>query len=417
MKETYDLTIIGAGPAGSTAARIAAQKGLSVLVLEQKRVIGYPSHCAGGLLTLILDHMQLIPIVKDAIKARIRKFQVHSPLMRSISHDFKRNIGYIVDRPTFDQLLCDEASRNGADILTQARAIGLKRDSKAFNQVLFKYKNETHNVRSRIIIGADGVASNVAKWTGISIPRKYLGIGYSYNAENLRNISSDTIEIYFLSALPGGFAWIFPQGIDKANVGLGGYNSGTYMRKIFEWFKRKHRIASSKLSRVRLTDYTGGIIPGSKIPSRTTFDYGMIVGDAANQVDALTGEGIRLALICGELAGQIAAFGIKKNDLSYIHNYHKLWRKRTFLELYLSRILRYLFLRFNSEDFDIFVKAISRTNLNILFNKRRWIPLFLHSILKTPSVLKPFRKIFQPLPQHVKVMSKSSDSFLSKNST
>ncbi len=406
MNSNYDLIVIGAGPAGSTAARIAAQRGLSVLVLEQKRVVGYPSHCAGGLMTLILDHMGLIPVVKDAIRARIRKFKVHSPHMLSTSHDFNRNIGYIVDRPLFDKLLCEEAKRKGAEILTQAKAIGLKQDSSAFNQVIFKYKNETQKVKSRIVIGADGVSSNVAKWAGLRIPRKYMGIGYSHNAENLKNISADTVEIYFLSSLPGGYAWIFPQGNGCANVGLGGYHSGTYLKKLFHWFCKKHSIASNKLSNIELKDYTGGIIPGSKIPPKTTFNYGMIVGDSANQVDSISGEGIRLALKCGSLAGHVAVAAVKYNQPSFIHNYHRLWKKNLGLELRASYILRHFLLRFGAQDWDLFVKAISQSNLNLLFKKRRWVLLFFQTLLRTPSILKPFRKVFLPLPKHVKLISK-----------
>ncbi|NVM28910.1 MAG: NAD(P)/FAD-dependent oxidoreductase [Candidatus Helarchaeota archaeon] len=402
MKSDYDIIIIGAGPAGAMAGRVAASCGLSVLILERKKIIGYPSHCAGGILTLILDQMNLISVVSESIKTRIRKFRVISPFMRIASHQFKRHIGYIVDRPRFDQLLCEDAKRKGAEIFTQTRAVGLESQNEALNTVVIKRNNEVKRIKSKIIVGADGIASNVAKWAGLSIPRKYVGIGFGYNVKNMRGIDPETVEIYFLSAIPGGYAWIFPKGAEMANVGLGGYNSGTYMRRLFEWFRKKHPIASLKLSNAHLTNYTGGIVPGSKIPRKTTFNHGMIVGDAANQVDPTTGEGIRLALICGELAGRVAVSAIKRNQLSEIHKYHKLWQKSVFIELFVSYLLRHIFLRLNAEDFDIFVKAITRSNLNILLRKRKWYLLFLHGILKTPTLLKLFRKIALPLPPYVK---------------
>jgi digeranylgeranylglycerophospholipid reductase len=402
----YDLTVIGAGPAGSIAARVAAQYGLSVLVVEQKKIVGYPSHCAGGILTNILDNMRLTSVVKKSIRARIQTIQVCSPTMQMVRHRFKKPIGWIVDRPLFDQSLLEDAHRKGAEILTQTQAIGLIKERNTFNQVIIKNKDGVQRINTKIIIGADGVANNVAKWAGLSIPRKF-GIGFGYNAEHLTNIAADTVEIYFLSAIPSGYAWIFPRGADTANIGVGGYNSGTYMKAVFAWFRQKHAVAAVKLGDARLINYTGGIVPGSRIPCKTTFNYGMIVGDAANQVNLMTGEGIRLSLICGELAGTSAVTAIKGNNLSLIHQYQKLWHDKAFIELLASQILRHFFLRFGAADYDLFVDAISRVNLDLIFNKRRWAALLFQGLLRTPAALKIIRNGFRSLPFFVKLFQSS----------
>jgi len=403
LVNTYDLVVIGAGPAGSMAARVAAQYGLKVLVLEQRRTVGYPSHCAGGILSLILDRMGVRSIVNNSIRALIENIRLFSPSGEQASQSFRKSIGYIVDRPSFDQLLMNDAQQKGAELQTQTRAIGLEGDKYSFNQVVVKSKTEIQKIKTRMIIGADGIASNIAKWAGISVSRKYLGIGFGYNAQNVKDILPNTVEIYFISHLPGGYAWIFPQGAEMANIGVGGYNDGTYMRKVFEFFRRKHPIASTKLRDARLIEYTGGIVPGSKVPLKTTFNYGMIAGDAANQVDYLTGEGIRLALISGDLAGKVAVSAFRTGDFSLIHNYHKLMQKTLFLELFASYILRHFLLHCYESDYDNFIHAISKINLNLLFDKRKWIPLFLQGILKSPSVIKIVRNTFRSLPSHVKL--------------
>lgn len=414
MKFDYDVVVIGAGPAGSMAARTAARYGSSVLLLEQKKVIGYPIHCAGGILTLILDQKGLVPVVKNAILTNIRAFQVHSPLGRTVTHQFNRTIGYVVDRTRFDQALCAAAQHHGVELLTHTRAVGLEPTRNAHHHILVKQHRDIHRISTKIIIAADGVASAVAQWAGLTIPREYLGIGYSYNATNIENLSPNTVEVFFLPSLPSGYAWIFPQGPHRANIGLGGYNSGTYMRQVFNWFRKKHPIAASKLSQASLDTYTGGIIPGSKIPPKTTFNYGMVVGDAANQVDSISGEGIRLALICGEIAGQIAAYAIHHNSLELIHRYHNTWLKRLRYELWASYLLRNLFFRFNANDLDVFVEAVSRTNLNLLFKKKRWALLFAQTISQTPHLLKLFGKIGLSLPPFVKPhLNEISKSFKS----
>ena len=401
--DTYDLVVIGAGPAGSMAARVAAHYGFSTLVLEQRRIVGYPSHCAGGILSLILDKMGLIPIVKSSICSLIENIAIHSPGGRQALHSFRSPIGYIVDRPSFDQLLMKDAQRRGAELRTQTRAIGLEGDHRVFHEVVIKSGNEVQKIKTKIIIGADGIAANVAKWAGLPVSRQYLGSGFGFNADHMKNISQNTVEIYFLNYLPGGYAWIFPRGSETANVGVGGYNTGSYMRKIFEWFRTRHPIASRKLHAARLTDYTGGIVPGSKVPRRTTFNYGLIVGDAANQVDYLSGEGIRPALICGDLAGRVATSALQEENLALIHSYHKLMQKTLCLELLASYLIRHFLLHFNDLDYDSFVQAISKTNLDLIFDKRKWVPLFFQGVLKSPSLIKVVRHVIKSLPPQVKL--------------
>jgi digeranylgeranylglycerophospholipid reductase len=363
------------------SARVAAHYGFSTLVLEQKRIVGYPSHCAGGILSLILNKMGLIPIVKSSICALIENIAIHSPGGYQALHSFRSPIGYIVDRPSFDQLLMEDAQRRG----------------------LIKSGKEVQKIKTKIIIGADGIAANLAKWAGLSVSRQYLGSGFGFNADHIKHIFDNTVEIYFLNSIPGGYAWIFPHGPETANIGVGGYNTGSYMRKIFEWFRTRHPVASRKLHAASLTDYTGGIVPGSKMPQRTTFNYGLIVGDSANQVDYLSGEGIRPALICGDLAGRVATYALQEENLSIIHSYHKLMQKTLWLELLASYFIRYFLLHFNDTDYDSFVQALSKTNLDLIFDKRKWVPLFFQGLLNSPSLISVVRHVIKSLPPQVKL--------------
>ncbi len=403
----YDLIVVGAGPAGSMAARKAAKFGLSVLVLEQKKVVGYPSHCAGGILTNILDNMNLISIVKPSICSQIQKVRTISPFGEAFTHEFGEKIGYIVDRPTFDQLLIKDAQRKGAELFTQARVIGLKKTDNHFNQVLIKQNDKISTLTTKLIIGADGVSSNIAQWTGLKVPHNYIGIGHGYNANNVANLSPDTIEIYFIETIPGGYAWIFPRGDESANIGVGGYNTGIYVKKIFNWFKNYHPVASLMLKNAHLTSYTGGIVPGSKLPNKSTFNFGMIVGDACNHVEPLSGEGIRLALHCGDLAGHIAALAVQHDDLSKVHIYHYHMQKKTSLELTLGYYIRYFLIRANASDYDTFIKAISKLDLNSILDKRKWIPFLLKALVKTPSALKILRTAFSSPPPSIKTHKKN----------
>ena len=123
MKNEYDVIVVGAGPAGSMAARFAAQEGVSVLMLEKDRDVGYPVRCAEAIHKAGVE-MFINPDYKW-ITADVTKFSFTAPNGKEVVLEFDSVQGYVLERRIFDYELAKTAAAAGAEIVTRAYVNGL----------------------------------------------------------------------------------------------------------------------------------------------------------------------------------------------------------------------------------------------------------------------------------------------------
>ncbi|MBI3111089.1 MAG: NAD(P)/FAD-dependent oxidoreductase, partial [Ignavibacteriales bacterium] len=164
MNASYDVLVVGAGPAGSTAARYAAAGGASVLMLEKDRDVGYPVRCGEA-----VSHEGVVQFLEPDpkwIAATVSKFRIISPSGGSVIPTLE-GIGYVLERRMFDYELAKIAAREGAEIVTKAYVYDLIREDGVVKGVRTVIKDQKVEIRARVVIGADGVESRVGKWAGI----------------------------------------------------------------------------------------------------------------------------------------------------------------------------------------------------------------------------------------------------------
>ncbi len=221
MRNEYDVIVVGAGPAGSAAARHAALGGASVLMLEKDRDIGVPVRCAEG-----VSHAGLAAVVDDIdprwIENRISRVMFYSPSGLEVELHFEQ-IGYIINRKLFDYDLARRAADAGAEILTKAYVCDLLKNDGRVSGVRFKSLGKTFSVAAKVVIGADGVESRVGRWAGLKTRTKLSDIETcaQFVARGV-DVSNEHLHLFFSQRLaPQGYLWIFPKGDGVANVGLG----------------------------------------------------------------------------------------------------------------------------------------------------------------------------------------------------
>ncbi|MBU0733866.1 MAG: NAD(P)/FAD-dependent oxidoreductase [Proteobacteria bacterium] len=304
--KSFDVLIVGAGPAGASAARAAAMAGANVVVIEKRRKIGEPVQCAEYIPRLLTREVK---IPREAIAQEIQgmtTFIQESEIVR------KRAPGFILHRQEFDKALAMEASKAGAKILTETKAL-----SKKGNKVKTLNPSGEDEIESSVIIGADGPDSLVGSWIGQK-NRKFMCA--MQHTVILKQASYDT-EVYFSREYPGGYAWLFPKG-ETANVGVGVLSElGGVAKQALGAFKEriKDRIGD-------VIGITAGRIPvGGPLHSIDGGARIMLVGDAAGHTHAITGGGIPLAVICGAMAGRAAA-AYSGGDKEAIQDYYYQWR-------------------------------------------------------------------------------------------
>jgi flavin-dependent dehydrogenase len=224
----------------------------------------------------------------------------------------------MLNRSLFDKELARHAKDMGVDILTETKCISKKRE-----KVIIKKNGRQENVVAQVIIGADGPQSTVGKWIQSRNHDFVLGCQYQVPLK----ASYDYTEIYFDSDFFGGYAWFFPKG-DVANVGVGiRDNRRPGISRSLEGLLKEFlkRLALEGKIENRPLSVTGGLIPVGG-PLSTVKENILLVGDAAGQTHPISGGGIPQAIICGEIAGRVAAQAVQEKRHGVLTEYEEEWK-------------------------------------------------------------------------------------------
>ena len=387
MKNEYDIIVVGAGPSGATAARFAADQGVSVLVLEKDRDVGYPVRCAEAINKRTSD--EFITPDNKWIASHISKFSFISPDNNEVLIDFNSVQGYIIERKIFDYELAKIASEAGAEIVTKAYVNGLILEGGKVNGVTVEYRGAQKEIKSKIVIGADGTESRVGRWAGIKthINLKDMESCFQVTAANI-SVQPDTLYFYFGEKIsPGGYFWVFPKSNSTANIGLGISGiEGKYRSALSYLNDNLNRLFPNASI---LTQVAGGV-PCSITLERITSEGIMLVGDAARQVNPLSGGGIASGMIGGRIAGKIAGEAIKKNNLNHIFIYDKAWyNERGKMHEIFDRLKEGIY-SFTDDDFNKIMTKFKK----VPPHKRTIGKLFRIALANKPSLLIDISKVF-----------------------
>lgn len=313
----YDLVIIGCGPAGATTARTASKQGLRVLMVDKRQELGAPIQCSGALSAHALEEVDIEP-APEFIHEAVYGFGVYNEAGEQTTIDYrqikpdkygtepgKKPLGYVVDRRRFDRYLVTQAERAGTEVWLKTEGLGYKPLEDGNCEVYLRQFNKEITLRTRVLVGADGLQSQVGKWAGLQTHIKITELAscLQFVVDGVK--TEGLLEIITGHEwAPGGYAWVFPKGHGYAEVGLGVICTMTAQNA--QWHL-DHFIRNSflkeRLKNVRILEVQGGGVPLAA-PLRTQYAANMIlVGDAARHVNPITGGGIHTALSGGLIAG------------------------------------------------------------------------------------------------------------------
>jgi len=309
--DNYDVLVIGAGPAGSTAAKAASEEGLKVLMIERKANVGLPVHCAGYIPRLLSKEAD---IDASAIIQKIDFMRTYLPDGGTID---TRSPGFILERSLFDKNLALRAIDAGADLMTKSTAV-----SRNNGRVVVKSEREITEIEAKVIIGADGAKSTVGSWVNERNRNFIIALQIEVR---LKGPMAHT-EVYFNVDFEGGYAWLFPRGL-TANAGVGvNFRHGSSLRQKLEGFLDSLDKAG-KVVKTGILGISAGLVPVGGYLNTVPDENILLVGDAAGHTDPITGAGILPAIQCGRIAGKVAVEEIMNNDIKILKNYELEWKK------------------------------------------------------------------------------------------
>ncbi|MGA2763383.1 MAG: geranylgeranyl reductase family protein [Spirochaetia bacterium] len=302
--EMFEVIVVGAGPAGSSAARDASLAGLSTLLLEKQK-LPREKRCGGGISAAALKELDFT--LPDRIVERrcYGMWGIQNSILTEVRVD--RCVATMVSRSTFDAFLVEKAVEAGARI-AEAEAC---REIRVLPDCVIVL-TEKAEYRAALVIGADGVSSLVArsvrpKWKRREM-RFCLVADVPLSPESIYQKMRDLVELRY-GFIRRGYAWAFPKR-DHVSFGIGGtVGDARALRLDFARYLKLHGIDSE-------VPCKGCFIPVSEFRHDVVADRLMLCGDAAGFVDCFNGEGIRYAIASGRLAGRAAALAFKKGDFS-----------------------------------------------------------------------------------------------------
>ncbi len=327
VSSNYDVIVVGAGPAGSTAAMVLARAGRSVLLLDRAE---FPRDkvCGDGIppgTVGILNDLGMADALGAAEFHSIDALRLVSARGRDWSLRFQpRREGagfFIAPRDRFDDLLRRHAVASGA-VFQRAHARAPIMEHGSVVGVRAVIDGDERDVRARAVIVADGAASAIARALNPTKPpesQRAVAIrGYLDGFEAMPH----TVEFHFGARFAPGYAWVFPMGDASANVGVivrtdrfkkRGIALETLLHEFVAGDELRKRGARKDALRDVATWQVPLAAPGA---TQIAFDGAVIIGDAARLVDALTGEGIHNAVVSGRLAGETVVRALEQGDLS-----------------------------------------------------------------------------------------------------
>ncbi|MFQ6085145.1 MAG: NAD(P)/FAD-dependent oxidoreductase [Candidatus Bathyarchaeia archaeon] len=357
----YDLLVVGAGTTGCLAAKTAAKKGLSVLLIDRKSKSKVGKKvCGDAVGEHYFDKLNLRPPSGKEFKGRIEGFRIISP-DRKTTLTFKAEDmeGFMIDRYEFGQRLLREALDAG--VIFRGRTTALDPIIEAgfvkgvvARDVDAKKKSE---IRGKVTLDASGYDGVIReKMPPELLPERTIANGdIQICFREIRRISAEMepwcLFLFSRKISPGGYSWIFPRNDGFVNVGIG--------IQMVRGFPNPRRKLYEHILTLPLFENSGPVIDGGGWfePTRRPIDClvangFMVGGDAAFLTNPITGGGIGPSMISGKLAGEMVAEAIEKDDLSA----KGLWRYNSdFMAAYGAKqaaldVFRMLLQRLSDED-------------------------------------------------------------------
>lgn len=391
----YDVVVVGSGPAGSVTSRFAAKSGAKVLIIERRQEVGVPVLCGEGISRKI-DKFNILEGNKW-IASSMDGARIFSPdgTMVKLAADIAGNeTGYVLYRDVFDKELARGAIKAGAKLMLDTCAIDIFKENGKILGVKAKHFDEDISIEADVVVGADGVESKVGRWAGMKTTLKPFDLETcaQYTLSNI-DLDSSYCDFYLGKKIaPGGYVWVFPKGKDVANVGIGilaSLSKPGLPSILLDKFIESH----PGLKKGEPIRFLAGAVPVAE-PIEAVNDNLVLVGDAARQVDPISGGGLMASIEAGKAAGETIGKAVDEQrfDKETLSSYESKIKETLYKKLKRNYVVKEILLEME----DITLNMLADSLKDYEFDELSTLSLIKALVSKHPSLLirlKPLLKL------------------------
>ncbi|MBD2362715.1 geranylgeranyl reductase family protein [Anabaena minutissima FACHB-250] len=340
----YDTIIVGAGPAGGTAAYHLAKKGRSVLILEKESLPRYKP-CGGGVSPAIADwfDFDFSPAISLKVDSIRFTWNLNDPVEAKIT---TKEPVWMVRRDIFDHFLVQQAQKQGAELRDNTEVTGIE-----FNSDHWQVNTVNGQVAGRYLIAADGAKGSMAKWLGFKDRKRRLA--GALEAEIPADVEDkSTIHVEF-GLVKNGYIWNFPKA-DGYSIGVGTFIGGEpqNFKKIVAEYAQSFNVdvKNSQQYGHPLCVWDGN----QKLHTQNA----VLAGEAACVVDPISAEGIRPSIFSGLVAAGMIDQALA-GDINALEQYTEIIHERWGSEMAWAKKLAGAFYRFPGFGYQVGIKRPS----------------------------------------------------------
>jgi len=331
----FDVVIIGAGLAGLQCAKLLSQKGAKILLVDRKTDLAKGVHTTGIFVRKTLEDFDF---PEGTLGKPIKNVTLYSPNLKKIKLESEKEefrvgkMGLI-----YDEFLQDAV----AEGVRFARGTSYKNAEMKDGETIvnLEKKGEAYSVIAKVLIGADGANSRVAKDLKLDENKEWI-VGYE-EVFHSKTLDKESRLHCFLDAelAPGYLAWIADDG-EEVHIGVGGYAADFNPREALKSFKEKTKNVFD-LNELELAEARGGRIPVGGVLRKIANENGILIGDAAGAVSPLTAGGLDPAMRLSKYAAEIVRERLESENPKVLLNYSgELFRARFVSRLWMRKIIK-----------------------------------------------------------------------------